>query len=58
MLSDCIVEPLEIESTLITDSLIHQYDIGNPFKIWLKAKALRMVEAKIEESIYLKRIIE
>lgn len=44
------------EEILIADNGISDYENGNPFKIWLKAKALRMFsEEEIEKTKYLKK---
>jgi len=51
-----IVEPNKIEETLIADELISNYDVGNPFKIWLKAKAEKMLQkTEIDNTKYLKK---
>ena len=44
------------EELLIADSQISDYDNGNPFKIWLKAKALKMLgEEEIARTKYLRK---
>jgi hypothetical protein len=44
------------EELLIADNQISDYANGNPFKIWLKAKALKMfTEQEIEQTKYLKK---
>lgn len=49
-----IIKPEDIEESLIADdSILKDPDIGNPFKIWLKAKALRMLKDDIKETKYL-----
>ena len=50
-----IVDPQNLEGTLISDNLISNPDEGNPFKIWLKAKTRRMVEESIPKTKYLKK---
>jgi hypothetical protein len=51
-----IIDPIEIEGTLIADESISNYDIGNPFKIWLKAKAEKMLtKSEIDSTKYLKK---
>ncbi len=50
-----IINPLDIESTLIKDESISNLDVGNPFKIWLKAKAEKMLDSQISETKYLKK---
>jgi len=52
-----IVEPKSIEGTLISD-LLGDPDKGNPFKIWLKAKALRMIKTnRIAKTKYLTQCV-
>jgi hypothetical protein len=44
------------EELLIADRQMSDYDYGNPFKIWLKAKALKIIgEQKIKDTKYLKK---
>jgi len=51
-----IIKPKDIEDALIADDQIMNIDpIGNPFKIWLKAKAMKMAESNIPETKYLKK---
>jgi len=52
-----ITKPKDIENALIADEQILKNDhVGNPFKIWLKAKAKRMLtEEKIAKTKYIKR---
>lgn len=53
-----IVEPKKIEDTLIADESISNYDVGNPFKIWLKAKTEKMLQAsEISSTKYLKKCL-
>lgn len=52
-----IVNPVEIEGTLITDESIYKNDVGNPFKIWLKAKAEKMMGDHVDQTTYLKRCL-
>lgn len=52
-----IVDPIEIEGTLITDESISKPDVGNPFKIWLKAKAEKMLGDDIRQTKYLKKCL-
>lgn len=54
-----IVEPMEIEGTLISDPLISQPERGgNPFKIWLEAKARKMVKPRVlKNTKYLKGLL-
>lgn len=52
-----IINPLNIEDTLITDASISNYDTGNPFKIWLKAKAEKMLPEKINHTKYIKKCL-
>jgi hypothetical protein len=51
-----IVEPKDLEGTLISDQAISDTNNGNPFKIWLKAKALKMIEGSIPKTEYLNKI--
>ncbi len=52
-----IVTPKDIERSLIADELIDaDPEVGNPFKIWLKAKALKMLHGGVERTKYLRRI--
>jgi hypothetical protein len=49
----------DIEKGLISDPAIEKPDIGNPFKIWLKAKIEKTFNDKeIEKTRYLKRVLE
>jgi len=50
-----IVNPKDIEGTLIPTELISNRAVGNPFKIWLKAKAERMLDYRIHKTTYLKK---
>ena len=55
-----IVEPIDPDDhgLLIADSQIYDYDNGNPFKIWLKAKALQMFsDEEIQQTKYLKKCV-
>ncbi|OGA05339.1 MAG: hypothetical protein A2W68_18410 [Betaproteobacteria bacterium RIFCSPLOWO2_02_64_14] len=52
-----IVDPGEIEGTLISDELISRTDVGNPFKIWLKAKAEKMLGDDILHTAHLKKCL-
>jgi hypothetical protein len=53
-----IVKPKDIEDALIADeSILNADPIGNPFKIWLNAKAHRLVEDKILETKFLKKLL-
>lgn len=54
-----IVEPKAIEGTLISDPLISQPEKGgNPFKIWLEAKARKMVKPRVlKNTKYLKELL-
>ena len=52
-----IVEPKDIEGTLIADELISN-EVGNPFKIWLKAKGKRLIGDKIPQTKYLKKCFD
>jgi hypothetical protein len=46
----------DTEETFIADTQISDYDKGNPFKIWLKAKALRMLTSdEIDHTSFLKK---
>lgn len=53
-----IVEPREIEGTLIGDDAILKPDVGNPFKIWLIAKTARMLDDKVSQTKYLKKCFD
>jgi hypothetical protein len=50
-----IVDPTDIENTLITDPAIYKTDVGNPFKIWLKAKAEKMLSDRVSKTTFLKK---
>ena len=53
-----IVKPHEIEGTLIADELISkERNVGNPFKIWLKAKGIRMLGDRINQTRFLKKCL-
>lgn len=53
-----IVKPKDIEGTLIPDeSISKELNESNPFKIWLKAKALRMLDDKINQTTFLKKCL-
>jgi hypothetical protein len=52
-----IVDPVKIEDTLITDESIFKPDVGNPFKIWLKAKAERMLGDNLHQTNFLKKCL-
>ena len=52
-----IVDPVDIEDTLITDESISKPDVGNPFRIWLRAKVERMLEDDINQTTYLKKCL-
>jgi len=53
-----IVEPKDIEGTLIADELISNYEVGNPFKIWLIAKGNRILDDEIFKTRYLKKCFD
>lgn len=53
-----LIKPKDIEGSLIADPQILSEDcIGNPFKIWLKAKAKKMLpdDQEIQDTKYLKK---
>ena len=52
-----ITEPIELEGTLIDDNAIHEFDVGNPFKIWLRAKALKMLDEQINNTRFLRKCL-
>lgn len=52
-----IVDPRDIEGTLIPDESILRNDVGNPFKIWLKAKAEKMLGDDIRQTTHLKKCL-
>jgi hypothetical protein len=53
-----IVTPKDIEQSLIPEDLSGvEPDVNNPFKIWLKAKTLRMLENRIEDTRFLKKCL-
>ena len=52
-----IIEPKDIEGTLIADESISNYQVGNPFKIWLQAKGRKMLDGKMDGSKYLKECL-
>lgn len=51
-----IINPKNIEDTLIADQLIYKSDLGNPFKIWLKAKAEKMLDEEVHQTKYLRKL--
>ncbi len=54
-----IVKPRDIERSLIADGQILSPDlIGNPFKIWLKAKAERMLGDGVRRTKYLRKCFD
>lgn len=53
-----LVEPKDIEGTLIADPLIANKDSGNPFKIWLRAKAEKMLKDNINNTRFLKKCLD
>jgi hypothetical protein len=53
-----IIKPKDIENSLIADEqIINETGVGNPFKIWLKAKAQKMLQTmdEINKTKYLKK---
>ncbi len=51
-----IVKPKDIEGALIAEELIYDHSRGgNPFKIWLKAKGIKMLKHKVKITKYLKK---
>ncbi len=50
-----IVEPKDLEDTLIADEAIGKAEVGNPFRIWLRAKAERMLGAPATPTRYLRK---
>lgn len=51
-----IIEPRNIEKPLIEDEKISDYYVGNPFKIWLRAKAMKMLDnEEIRKTKFLKK---
>jgi hypothetical protein len=54
-----IVTPKDIEGSLIADEVIDaDPDVANPFRIWLRAKALKMLDnRKIERTRFLRRLL-
>jgi hypothetical protein len=50
-----IIEPKDIEGTLIADESISKCEVGNPFKIWLQAKGKKMLDEKVYDTEYLKK---
>jgi hypothetical protein len=53
-----IVTPKDIEQSLIPENLSDaEPDVSNPFKIWLRAKALRMLDSRIEATKFLKKCL-
>ena len=56
-----IIKPKDIEGSLIADPLILSEDCkGSPFRVWLKAKAEKMLHTmdEINETTYLKKCFE
>jgi len=53
-----IIEPKDIEGTLIADESISNYEVGNPFKIWLRAKSKKMLDDSVAETTYLKKCFD
>ncbi len=51
-----IIDPKDIEETMIADVSISNYDLGNPFKIWLKAKAEKMIGDDVYQTTYIKKL--
>ena len=52
-----IITAKDIEGALIADRLIlsNDADVGNPFKIWLKAKAERMLRDEVNKTDFIKK---
>ena len=52
-----IIKPKDIEDSLIADEQIYDTGVGNPFKIWLKAKTGKMLQTmdEINKTKYLKK---
>ncbi len=50
-----IVKPKDIEDApIVGNSILHPANGGNPFKVWLRTKARKMVEDEIPKTKYLK----
>ena len=53
-----IVTPKDIEQSLIADDLIaDDPEVSNPFRIWLRAKALRMLDDGVSQTRYLRKCL-
>jgi len=54
-----IIKPKDIERALIASEEIYykKNPGGNPFKIWLKAKGMKMLKDKIKKTQYLKKVL-
>lgn len=53
-----IIKPKDIEDSLIADNqIINEDGVGNPFKIWLKAKGERMLDNNISNTRFLKKCL-
>jgi hypothetical protein len=52
-----IKKPKDIENSLIANEPIYDTGVGNPFKIWLKAKAQKMLQTmdEVNKTKYLKK---
>lgn len=50
-----IITPKDIEGSLIADDLTLDPEISNPFKIWLRAKAQRVLDEAVDRTRYLRR---
>lgn len=52
-----IVDPKQIEGNLISDKAISDIVFGNPFKIWLSAKAHKMLEPRMNNTTHLIKLL-
>lgn len=52
-----IITPRHIEDSLIGDDLSRPADLTNPFRVWLKAKAEKMIGRRIKDTKYLKNCL-
>ena len=52
-----IIKPKDIENSLIANESIYEMGVGNPFKIWLKTKAQKMLQNidEINKTKYIKK---
>jgi hypothetical protein len=52
-----IIKPKDIENSLMANEQIYDIGVGNPFKIWLKVKAQKMLQTmdEINKTKYLKK---